>query len=337
MLARIVVSSVLSLATAAGTLSAAQRIAFAETAAVEAPAPMPLPPPKPAMSEQEKEKALPAKQLFGAVQLPSIGRAVAIGHYHRGCLAAGVELPLNGPNWQVMRVSRNRNWGHPTLIRFLEKFAPAAAKATGWKGILVGDLAQPRGGPSPSDHASHQNGLDVDIWFMPMPDHVLTKEERDTISAINLVSDDWKSLNPETWTTQHVAFIKTAAQQPEVQRVLVNAAIRKELCRLEAKKPHAWMAKVRPWYGHHDHIHVRLFCPAGSPKCEAQEPVKDEDGCSAKELDAWFSDKRLKPQISKPPPPAKPPKPMMLADLPPACKAVLEAPAKNTSLASDKR
>ena len=130
MLARIVVSSVLSLATAAGTLSAAQRIAFAETAAVEAPAPMPLPPPKPAMSEQEREKTLPAKQLFGAVQLPSIGRAVAIGHYHRGCLAAGVELPLNGPNWQVMRVSRNRNWGHPTLIRFLEKFAPAAAKAS---------------------------------------------------------------------------------------------------------------------------------------------------------------------------------------------------------------
>ena len=289
------------------------------------------------MSEQEKEKTLPAKQLFGAVQLPSIGRAVAIGHYHRGCLAAGVELPINGPNWQVMRVSRNRNWGHPTLIHFLEKFAPAAAKATGWNGILVGDLAQPRGGPSPSDHASHQNGLDVDIWFMPMPDRVLTKEERDTISAINLVSDDWKSLNPETWTPQHVAFIKTAAQQPGVQRVLVNAAIKKELCRLEAKKPHAWMAKVRPWYGHHDHIHVRLFCPAGSPKCQAQEPVKDEDGCGAKELDAWFSDKRLKPQISKPPPPTKPPKPMMLADLPPACRAVLEAPAKNTSLASDKR
>jgi penicillin-insensitive murein DD-endopeptidase len=336
MFARIVISSVLSLAAAAGTL-AAQRNAIAQTAAVAEPAPLPLPPPKPAMTEQEKEKNLTAKQLFGAVQLPSIGKTVAIGHYHRGCLAAGVEFPINGPNWQVMRVSRNRNWGHPSLIRFLEKFAPAAAKATGWKGILVGDLAQPRGGPSPSDHASHQTGLDVDVWFLPMPDRVLTKEERDTISAINLVSDDWKSLNPETWTPQHVAFIKAAAQQPEVQRVLVNAAIKKELCRVEAKKPHAWMAKVRPWYGHHDHIHVRLFCPTGSPKCEAQEPVKDEDGCSGKELDAWFSDKRLKPQISKPPPPAKPPKPMMLADLPPACKAVLEAPAKGTSLASDKR
>src|SRR5262245_18185567 len=250
MFARIVISSVLSLTAAAGTL-AAQRNAIAQTAAVAEPAPLPLPLPKPAMTEQEKEKNLTARQLFGAVQLPSIGKTVAIGHYHRGCLAAGIEFPINGLNWQVMRVSRNRNWGHPSLIRFLEKFAPAAAKATGWKGILVVDLAQPCGGPSPSNHASHQTGLDVVVWFLPMPDRVLTNEERDTISAINLVSDDWKSLNPETWTPQHVAFIKAAAQQPEVQRVLVNAAIKKELCRVEAKKPHAWMAKVRPWYGHH--------------------------------------------------------------------------------------
>jgi penicillin-insensitive murein endopeptidase len=259
---------------------------------------------------------------------------MAIGYYPRGCLAGGVELPINGPNWQVMRLSRNRNWGHPSLINFVEKFASLAAKATGWKGILVGDLAQPRGGPSPSDHSSHQTGLDVDIWFMPMPDRVLTKEERDTISASNLVSEDWKHLNPETWTPQHVAFIKTAAQQPGVERVLVNAAIKKELCRVEEKRPHAWMAKVRPWYGHHDHIHVRLRCPTDSPNCRAQQPVSGDDGCSGTELDHWLSDKVLKRKITTP---SKPPKPMMLADLPPACKTVLEAPAKNTSVANEKR
>ena len=214
-----------------------------------------------------------------------VGKSMAIGYYPRGCLSGGVELPVNGPNWQVMRLSRNRNWGHPSLVHFIEKFAPQAAKATGWNGILVGDMAQPRGGPAVSDHASHQTGLDVDIWFMPMPDHVLSKEERDTIPASNLVAADWKRLNPQTWTPQHVAFIKTAAQQPEVERVLVNAAIKKELCRVEANQPHAWMAKVRPWYGHHDHIHVRLRCPANSPQCRAQPPVPGGDGCGAKELD----------------------------------------------------
>jgi len=335
MFPRNVTSLVLSLAVTAGILVAAERIAAAQTPANATPSPLPPPKPRPPMTPQDREKTLPAKQLFGEAQLPSLGKAMAIGYYPRGCLAGGVELPFNGPTWQVMRVSRNRNWGHPSLIQFVEKFANDAAKATGWKGILVGDLAQPRGGPSPSDHSSHQIGLDVDIWFMPMPDHVLTKEERNTISASNLVADDWKHLNPKTWTPQHVAFIKAAAQEPNVERVLVNAAIKKELCRVETKQDHAWMAKVRPWYGHHDHIHVRLACPADSPACRPQTPVTGSDGCSAKELDYWFSDKVLSPQMH-PAKPATPPKPVMLADLPAACKTVLEAPDNKTSVATDK-
>ncbi|HEU0113715.1 MAG TPA: penicillin-insensitive murein endopeptidase, partial [Thermomicrobiales bacterium] len=83
------------------------------------------------------ESKTPAKFLFAAKQLPSTGKSAAIGYYPRGCLQGGVELPVNGPTWQVMRLSRNRNWGHPALIKFLERFAPAAAKATGWHGILV--------------------------------------------------------------------------------------------------------------------------------------------------------------------------------------------------------
>jgi penicillin-insensitive murein endopeptidase len=80
-----------------------------------------------------------------APYMPSLGRAMAIGYYPHGCLQGGIELPKTGPTWQVMRVSRNRNWGHPELVQFLERFAPLAAEATGWKGILIGDMAQPRG------------------------------------------------------------------------------------------------------------------------------------------------------------------------------------------------
>ena len=150
------------------------------------PSPAPMPPAKPAIAETR----LPAKLLFSDKQLPRLGKAMAIGYYPRGCLQGGVELPVDGPNWQVMRLSRNRNWGHPELVKFLERFAPLAAKATGWKGVLVGDMAQPRGGPLPFGHLSHQIGLDVDIWFMPMPDHELSKKEREDISASNLVAAD---------------------------------------------------------------------------------------------------------------------------------------------------
>ncbi|HEY0223025.1 MAG TPA: penicillin-insensitive murein endopeptidase, partial [Pseudolabrys sp.] len=285
----------------------------------------PMPPQKPAVAEP-KPDAIPAKVLFSSEKLPTLGKAMAIGYYPRGCLQGGVPLPVTGPTWQVMRLSRNRMWGHPSLVKFLEKFAPLASKATGWKGILIGDMAQPRGGPLPFGHMSHQIGLDVDIWFMPMPDHVLSNDEREKTSAINVVADDWKHINPKTWTPQHLAFIKTAAEQPEVERVLVNAAIKQELCRIEDKKKDGWMAKVRPWYGHHDHIHVRLECPEGSPNCRKQPPVPGDDGCAPKALDYWFSDKVLHPKIVTP---AKPPRPLMLSDLPPACKNILDAPAKS--------
>ena len=331
MRARIVTPFVLSFVVVANTFGSAS----AQTPA--AAATTPLPPEKPAMTQQEKEKTLSAKQLFGGAPLPSIGKAVAIGYYPRGCLAGAVEFPANGPNWQVMRLSRNRYWGHPSLINFLEKFAPAAAKATGWKGILVGDLSQPRGGPSPSDHASHQIGLDVDIWFMPMPDHELSKEERDKIAAINLVSDDWKHLNTKTWTPQHVAFIKTAAQQPGVrarprkrrhQEGIVPCRRQGARRRLDGEGAAlVWPPRPHP---------CAPALPGDSPNCRAQPPVPGDDGCSAKELNHWFSDKVLHPQIAKPAPPAKPPKPVMLSDLPPACKTVLELPDKNTSLANDK-
>ncbi len=293
-----------------------------------AAAPTPLPPEKPAVAE--KKQSLAAKLLFAAKQLPTIGRAMAIGYYPRGCLQGAVPLPANGPTWQVMRLSRNRNWGHPELVQFLERFAPAAAKATGWKGIMVGDMAQPRGGPLPFGHTSHQIGLDVDIWFMPMPDHVLSKDERETISAINVVADDWKHLNPKTWTPQHIAFIKTAAEQPEVERVLVNAAIKQELCRVESKNA-SWMAKIRPWYGHHDHIHVRLKCPADSPNCRAQPPVSGDEGCAAKDLEYWFSDKVLRPQKTIDTSGGSGSKSLTMADLPPACKNVLDAPERQSA------
>lgn len=296
---------------------------------------VPLPPSNPLKNTKEEKQHIsePASVLFSEKRLPSLGRAMAIGYYPRGCLQGGVELPVTGPTWQVMRVSRNRNWGHPDLVRFLERFAPLAAKATGWHGILVGDMAQPRGGPLPFGHKSHQIGLDVDIWFMPMPDRVLGKEERDNIAASNLVATDGKRINHETWSSADIAFIRTAAEQPDVERVLVNAAIKKELCRVEGEKDKSWMSKVRPWYGHADHIHVRLKCPADSPDCRAQPAVPPGDGCD-KLLYNWFADWILRLKI---PDTSGSAKGLMLKDLPTACGAVLNAPANSSSAEADER
>jgi penicillin-insensitive murein endopeptidase len=192
----------------------------------------------------------------------------------------------------------------------------------GWPGLLVGDLAQARGGPMLTGHASHQVGLDADIWLTPMPNRELSREEREEMSATNMVRPDKKDIDPAVWTPAHVSIIKTAAREPEVERIFVNAAIKKALCR-DAGSDRGWLQKVRPMWGHNYHFHIRVRCPAGSPDCKPQEPPGNGEGCGA-DLDWWFRD-----AILNPPPPKEPPKPrppLRMADLPPACRQVLLAP-----------
>jgi len=278
--------------------------------------PKPLPP----LAEPISPKT-PARELFARKVEPLPGAPRSIGFYATGCLAGGLELPVDGPTWQVMRLSRNRNWGHPKLISFLERLASNAKKVS-WNGLLVGDMSQPRGGPMLTGHASHQVGLDADIWFTPMPDHIQTREEREFTSAVQMVAEDRRDVDPHTWTHTRTELLRTAAEDPQVERIFVNAAIKKAVCR-EAGADRSWLSKLRPWWGHDYHFHVRLFCPADSPECKPQPPPDATDGCG-KALDYWFKDSVLHP---KPPPVPSAPRPgITLAALPSACKQVVTAP-----------
>ena len=277
------------------------------------------PQPLPALSNPSDPR-LAAKQLFGRALEPAELQARSIGFYARGCLAGAEALPINGAAWQVMRLSRNRNWGHPALIAFLERFAKAVPGINGWPGLLVGDISQPRGGPMLTGHASHQVGLDADIWLSPMPDRTLSTQEREMMSATDLVRPDGRDVDPTKWTPQHLALIKAAAEQPEVERIFVNPAIKKAICR-EATGDRSWLNKVRPMYGHNYHFHVRIACPAGETACQAQDPVPPGEGCDAS-LAWWFKESVLHP---KPNPHPRPKPPMTLAQLPPACRQVLVA------------
>src|SRR6202048_1902492 len=125
-----------------------------------------------------------AQRAFGGKTTPTPGPPGAIGAYERGCMEGAVMLPFDGANWQVMRPSRNRAWGHPVLIAFVERLAQKLPAEAGWPGLLVGDIAQPRGGPMLTGHGSHQIGLDADIWLTPMPNRRLSVAERDETSAI---------------------------------------------------------------------------------------------------------------------------------------------------------
>ena len=280
--------------------------------------PKPLPP-----LANPNDPKLGAKELFGRKILPAAMPTRVIGFYSKGCIAGAEALPINGGTWQVMRLSRNRNWAHPDMVALLERLSAKVHKDTGWPGILVGDMSQPRGGPMFTGHASHQVGLDADIWLTPMPNRTLSRNEREEMSAVMMVRPDRLDIDPNVWTPNHLTLIRDAAQEPSVQRIFANAAIKKALCR-EAKGNRSWLSKIRPMYGHDYHFHIRIKCPAGATECESQPPPAEEEGCNASDLAYWFQDSVLHPKPEAEP--QKPRPPITLAQMPAACRQILAAP-----------
>jgi penicillin-insensitive murein endopeptidase len=233
-----------------------------------------------------------------------------IGQTTNGCIAGAAELPTEGDGYLVMHLERKRYFGHPSLIRTIRILGERAHNAIGV--IQVGDLSQARGGPMPFGHRSHQTGLDADIWFNLDPGLFRNADRwRANIPAPSLLNRAGNGLNRRLWSRQHERLLKLAATIPEVDRIFVNAHIKRELCRT-VQGDRSWLQKIRPWFGHDDHFHVRLVCPSDSPECIRQDPVPPGDGCDSS-LSWWFQ--------KHPPGPAKPapPKPPM----PEACQALL--------------
>lgn len=269
-----------------------------------------------------------AKDLFGAQRSGSQQKPQAIGDYARGCGAGMVQLPETGPTWQAMRLSRGRNWGQPELVQFLIDLS-GAARQIGWAGLYIGDMSQPRGGPMTSGHASHQMGLDADIWMLPATRLNLTRAERESLSSIAVRTADQKRINGN-WTRGHHLLLRAAASDPRVDRIFVAAAVKIEMCRTARPSDKAWLQKIRPLYGHETHFHVRLKCPRGSRLCQTQTPTvaelsKGGDGCD--ETLTWWVTTYLD-ELKNPPkkpkgPRKKGPREFTMADLPRQCAGVL--------------
>jgi penicillin-insensitive murein endopeptidase len=272
-----------------------------------------------------------ANQLFGSKKNASDHAAMPIGSYAKGCGAGHVQLPETGPTWQAMRLSRNRNWGQPEMIAYLQDLSRMAV-SVGWKGLYIGDISQPRGGPMTSGHASHQIGLDADVWMLPPSRLSLSRADREKISSIPVRSGDQRSVTGN-WTRSHHALLKAAASDSRVDRIFVAAAVKLEMCKTATSEDKGWLQKIRPVAGHDTHFHVRLKCPPGASACETQKPTvtslsKGGNGCDDT-LRWWVTDYLNPPKAT-----AKTPKKkagprkrgarqFTMADLPNQCKSVL--------------
>lgn len=261
--------------------------------------------------------ATAADAAWGQVRTPTPAPAQSIGSVAAGCIAGAATLPLDGPGYEVVRVSRNRYYGHPRLVQFIREFGQQA-QTGGFADLYIGDLGQPRGGPMAFGHASHQTGQDVDIWFNLKPKPGKPAAEREQIEIPLMTTADERGIDRANWTPRHVDLLRLAAKFPVVERIFVHWTIKKELCQT-VTGDRTWLHKLRPWYGHNDHFHVRISCPPDSTSCVQQAALPPGDGCD-ESLEWWF--KQHEARRTAPPPPATPPAPRV-TKLPQACVAVL--------------
>lgn len=242
---------------------------------------------------------------------PIPGSPQAIGAFANGCIVGAEALPLNAPSYQVMRQDQRRYFGHPDLILFIQRLTTQVHNL-GLGQVLIGDMGMAAGGRFSSGHASHQSGLDVDVWLQ-LPKKRWTPQMLLKPQPLDLVRADGKRVVARHWQPEIDSLIKLAAKDEQVTRIFVSPAIKKQLC-ADAGSDRDWLRKVRPWFGHRAHMHVRLRCPPESLACQDQAPPPPGDGCGT-ELESWFAPKKpgAGAPVKREPPP-----------LPPSCQALLD-------------
>ncbi|PIP96365.1 MAG: penicillin-insensitive murein endopeptidase [Bdellovibrio sp. CG12_big_fil_rev_8_21_14_0_65_39_13] len=215
-----------------------------------------------------------------STRLPTESTPQAIGEYALGCLQGAQTFTGQEKGIILSQVKRGRYWGHPDLIQLLTQAGEETYKKR--MSLIVGDLSQSRGGPTITGHNSHQTGLDVDVWFK-MP------SIKEKLSLRTIETEDMKPI--ASLSADQIKMIQFFTRDPRVERIFINPGFKKYLCsdsavyKLSSEDHH----KLRAWYGHDDHIHVRLKCPSDSPLCISQKPIPEGDGCD-KNLDWWFTE-----------------------------------------------
>ncbi len=244
-------------------------------------------------------------------------RSESIGYYTAGCIRNSVALPTEGPGYQVIRLGRGRYYAHPEMVDYIAGLSAKVKERLGGL-LLIADISQYTGGPMPDDHSSHQIGLDADILFWQHPVakvRTLKTPERETIHPRSVLTANKYGIDDTKWKSVHGQILYLAASDPRVDRIFVNPLIKQRLC--EWYGGQQWLGKIRPWYGHDGHFHVRLGCPEGNGLCEPQKPINSSgDGCG-EELMAWFTTDGKQKERKKS-------KPKKQRELPAQCKAIMD-------------
>ena len=202
------------------------------------------------------------------------------GFYSRdGRLQEAAQLPEVGVGFVKLFLPRDRAFGSTDLVGLIQEVAAALREVfpVGSR-LQVGDLSAERGGKI-SLHSSHQNGLDVDLRFFGVDgreqDPSLVNGFDERFVRGGRVTDNFD--REQNWE-----LVSHLVGSGKVQRIFIDPAIKREFCRRAGTSSEVdeVLRRLRPYPNHDDHIHVRLYCPAGNPRCVSQAEVEAGTGCS---------------------------------------------------------
>ena len=158
------------------------------------------------------EPKRPDRSIARANAFPKIEwhHAISVGLPYGGSLLDGTQLPVEGPSWVTWNPvtdstpnAPNRLYGNQHTIRAVVTVTEAYRAAhPGAARVVIGDISREGGGPMRDEHVSHQNGLDVDVYF-PRLDRTLERRARParSIAASRRISSTGSSPPVRRWSS----------------------------------------------------------------------------------------------------------------------------------------
>jgi len=205
----------------------------------------------------------------------------AVGFYSKGRLKNATSLDADGVGYLKLFTDRDRGYGTGLLVDTLVDLgAKLMDQYPASERIQIGDISGPVGGKI-SRHASHQNGLDVDLAFM----RTNKKEQSPSVETGFIEVFVKGSKVTKNFNTERNWFvINSLVKTDKIVRIFVDKVIKKELCQYAKKnnllsEHEETLRRLRPWPHHGDHMHVRFVCPESSSRCVSQEDPPEGHGC----------------------------------------------------------
>lgn len=205
------------------------------------------------------------------------------GFYSKGSMRAAASMKQEGKGLYHLFHQRKRFYGSDGLVNLLESAAAEMSlRYPEGERLQVGDIAAEQGGYI-SGHASHQNGLDVDLVYY-RNDH---REQIDPIGHKGFVESfvTRGAVTANFDVARNWELVKLLYDSGRLNRIFVDGKIKEAICNFaavngELKSREETLRRLRPYVNHDDHMHVRLTCPAESAKCESQDPIPEiGSGC----------------------------------------------------------